>query len=231
MRGGLTRCARGLAAGLLTLAAGGCEKAMQDMYEQPRYDPLEPSTLFANGASARVPVGGTLPLRRGALAESSGGRRGTPVRVPETVPPVLPLLGASAGSSGSESPYGLSGPGDIPLPLTRQTYRRGRERYDIYCAPCHSVLGDGDGMVVRRGFPAPPSYHSARLRRASDQHFYAVISHGYGAMYSYADRLSESDRWAVVAYIRALQLSQHAPLQALDATDRQRLGAAGEKHD
>jgi mono/diheme cytochrome c family protein len=96
--------------------------------------------------------------------------------------------------------------------MTQAVLARGRDRFDIYCAPCHSVVGDGDGMVARRGFPHPPSYHTDRLRKAPDEHFFDVITRGYGAMYPYADRLDPSDRWAVVAYIRALQLSQHATL-------------------
>jgi mono/diheme cytochrome c family protein len=221
----LLRRLQALAAGLLVLAVAGCEKAMQDMYQQPRYNPLDASSLFPDGASARVPAAGSLPLRGGKLAEASGGRRGKPAAAdPESDAVVMPVLAASTGPT---SRFGLSGPRDIPLPLTRATYRRGQERFAIFCAPCHSVLGDGDGMVVRRGFPAPPSFHSERLRRAPDSHFYAVISHGYGAMYAYADRLNPQDRWAVVAYIRALQLSQHAPVQTLAATDRQQLEDTG----
>jgi mono/diheme cytochrome c family protein len=200
---------------------------MQDMYDQPRYKPLAASSLFADGASARVPATGSLPLRGGGLAEASGGRRGTQVAEPENAATVMPVLATSAGPTYR---FGLSGPRDMPLPLDRKTFSRGQERYDIFCAPCHSVLGDGDGMVVRRGFPAPPSYHTERLRRAPDRHFYEVISHGYGVMYAYADRLSPRDRWAVVAWIRALQLSQHAPVQALAETDRQQL-AAGDGND
>ena len=95
-------------------------------------------------------------------------------------------------------------------PRTLALLEHGRERYDIYCAPCHSPVGDGDGLVARRGFPHPPSYHQDRLRQAPDQHFYDVITNGYGAMASYAQRVSPADRWAIVEYIRALQLSQHA---------------------
>ena len=95
-------------------------------------------------------------------------------------------------------------------PRTLALLEHGRERYDIYCAPCHSPVGDGDGFVARRGFPRPPSYHIERLREASDQHLYDVITRGYGVMYSYADRVAPQDRWAIVEYIRALQLSQHA---------------------
>ncbi len=99
----------------------------------------------------------------------------------------------------------------LPVPpLTLALLERGQQRYRIYCTPCHSELGDGNGMVVQRGFPHPPSYHSDRLRQASTQHFVDVITHGYGAMYSFAGRVAPDDRWAIAAYIRALQLSQHA---------------------
>jgi mono/diheme cytochrome c family protein len=213
---------------VLSLALVGCEKAMQDMYRQPRYDPLEPSTLFPDGSSARTPVAGTLAAIGGRLADASGGRRGT--QVPALYPhlEVFPVLDMGTGQRGGGAE--VRAPAEIPFPLTVATYRRGRERFDIYCAPCHSVVGDGDGMVVRRGFPAPPSYHTDRLRGAPDRHFYAVITRGYGAMYSYADRLSPGDRWAVVAYIRALQLSRHTPLSELSAQERARLEHQGGGH-
>lgn len=98
-----------------------------------------------------------------------------------------------------------------PPPLTLALIQRGQQRYRIDCTPCHSELGDGHGMVVQRGFPAPPSYHIDCLRQAPTQHFYDVITHGYGAMYSFAGRVAPADRWAIAAYIRALQLSQHPP--------------------
>lgn len=98
-----------------------------------------------------------------------------------------------------------------PPPLTPALIQRGQQRFRIDCTPCHSELGDGHGMVVQRGFPAPPSYHIDRLRQAPTQHFYDVITHGYGAMYSFAGRVAPADRWAIAAYIRALQLSQHPP--------------------
>jgi mono/diheme cytochrome c family protein len=97
-----------------------------------------------------------------------------------------------------------------PPPLTLSLLQRGQERFRIYCTPCHSELGDGRGMIVQRGFPPPPSYDIERLRNAPPQHFYDVITNGYGAMYSYADRVQSRDRWAIVAYIRALQGSQNA---------------------
>lgn len=110
-----------------------------------------------------------------------------------------------------------------PPPLTLALLQRGQQRFDIYCAPCHSPLGDGHGRVVERGFPAPPSYDSARLRRAPFQHFYNVITHGYGVMYSYAGRVTPRDRWAIAAYIRVLQQSQHTPVAALSTTERAKL--------
>jgi mono/diheme cytochrome c family protein len=111
-------------------------------------------------------------------------------------------------------------------PLTPQLLARGRERFNIFCAPCHSRLGDGDGMIVERGMPRPPSYHDERLRKEADQHFFDVITNGYGVMYSYAARVPPRDRWAIVAYIRALQLSQHAALDDVPAEDRARLSEA-----
>jgi mono/diheme cytochrome c family protein len=104
---------------------------------------------------------------------------------------------------------------DVPVPMPAVTLallQRGQQRFDIYCAPCHSRVGDGNGIIVQRGFPHPPSYFIARLRDAPNQHIYDVITNGYGAMYSYADRVAPADRWAIVAYIRALQASHDARL-------------------
>jgi mono/diheme cytochrome c family protein len=106
-----------------------------------------------------------------------------------------------------------------PSVITLSQLARGRERYEIFCAPCHAQSGDGHGMVVQRGFPAPASYQSEALLGMPDSHIYDVISHGYGVMYPYADRIAPPDRWAIIAYIRALQLSQHAPRNQLDAED------------
>lgn len=105
-------------------------------------------------------------------------------------------------------------------PVTLALLERGEERFRIYCTPCHSELGDGHGMIVQRGFPPPPSYHIARLREAPVQHFYDVITHGHGAMYSFANRVQPRDRWAIAAYIRALQLSQHATVADLAPEQR-----------
>lgn len=113
----------------------------------------------------------------------------------------------------------------IPYPITIELLQRGRQRFDIFCSPCHGRTGDGHGMIVQRGFPAPPSYHQDALRKASDRHFYDVITNGYGAMYSYAARVPPQDRWAIVAYIRALQYSRDAPVAELPQILRRRLEA------
>jgi mono/diheme cytochrome c family protein len=104
---------------------------------------------------------------------------------------------------------------------------RGRDRFEIYCTPCHDASGYGKGTVPARGFPAPPSFHIDRLRKAPSRYFVDVITHGHGVMYSYADRVEPADRWAIAAYIRALQLSQHAPVAALTADERQKLQESG----
>jgi mono/diheme cytochrome c family protein len=121
------------------------------------------------------------------------------------------------GSEAQPLPAGVVAQGDLartseakePPPVTDSLMRTGRENFDVFCSPCHGLAGDGDGMIVQRGFPAPPSYHTDRLRRAPAQHFFDVITDGYGVMYSYASRVRPHDRWAIVAYIRALQESRH----------------------
>jgi len=181
----------------------GCERAMHDMYEQPKYKPGAPSSLFPDGSSARTPPEGSLPTSsRSSTSQSL----------------------ASASASASASAFASVRPATSPALLVR-----GRERFDIYCAPCHGLSGDGGGMVVRRGFPAPPSYHTDNLRKVPDVHIYDVISNGYGVMYPYADRIVPEDRWAIVAYVRALQLSQHAPRDRLAPKDLIRLDAAVDK--
>ena len=188
----------------LLLALAGCERAMHNMYRQPRYDRYESSPLFPNGRSERPPPPGSVPMAMGDLAATSSSRRGGQE------------LRARAAAEAAAA----------PPPITAALLRRGQERFDIECLPCHSPAGDGDGPVVRRGFPHPPSFHQPRLRSAPDRHFYDVITNGYGVMYSYADRVTPQDRWAIVAYIRALQLSQDAPVAQVPAPIRERLPAA-----
>src|SRR5262249_15239466 len=111
----------------------------------------------------------------------------------------------------------------FPYPVTEAMFRRGRERFDIYCAPCHDRAGRGEGLVVRRGFRPPPSLHIDRLRQAAAGHFFDVMTHGVGAMQGYAEQVPPEDRWAIAAYIRALQLSQHANLSDVPENERRRL--------
>ena len=129
--------------------------------------------------------------------------------------PLQPVPHAVARDEPSKPP--------APPPVTMALLQRGQERFDIYCSPCHSRVGDGDGMIVQRGFPRPPSYYSDTLRNAPNQLFYDVITHGYGAMYSYADRVEPKDRWAIVAYIRALQASASATVSDVPADKRSTL--------
>lgn len=114
-------------------------------------------------------------------------------------------------------------PEELPMALTFDLLERGRERFNIYCSPCHARTGTGHGMVVQRGFPQPPTFHSERLRQAPLRHFYNVISDGFGVMYSYRDRVVPRDRWAIAAYIRALQLARYANLEDVPAKVRPRL--------
>jgi mono/diheme cytochrome c family protein len=167
---------------------------MQEMYRQPKLTPLAPSPLWTDGRSARPLEANTIVHSAGTLAASSSGRGGLVAEEED-------LRGA----------------------YTRAALERGRQRFDIYCAPCHGLTGDGNGYITSRGFPHPPSYHTDRLRAAPDSHFFDVISRGYGDMYSYADRVTPADRRAIIAYIRALQLSRHASLAALPPSDRARL--------
>ena len=187
------------------LALAGCERVMRDMYEQPKKLPATASPLFGDGMASRPPPPGSVAHATGDPAATSSGRRGADEL----------RAGVDAGNVDS-----------LPARPSPDLLRRGQERYDIFCVPCHSPIGDGDGPVVRRGFPAPPSYHEPRLVAAPDRHFYDVISNGWGVMFPYADRVAPADRWAIVAYIRALQLSQHAPVASLPAALRAPLDAA-----
>ena len=112
--------------------------------------------------------------------------------------------------------------------LSAELLARGQEEFDVFCSPCHGRLGDGNGVVVQRGMPRPHSFHEDRLRQAPDQHFFDAMTAGYGAMYSYAARVQPADRWAIIAYVRALQLSQHATLDDVPAAEQERLRAEAE---
>jgi mono/diheme cytochrome c family protein len=206
---------------LLLLA--GCERTMRDMYDQPRYKPLARSALWPDGRASRPPVVGTVARSEGTFAGTTSGRLGVIEPAPEPRP--LDTVRDALRPQGT-----IQAGKDISLPpITVDLLAHGRERFDIFCAPCHSIAGDGDGMIARRGFPHPPSFHTDRLREVSDAHIYAVITEGYGAMHSYATRVPPSDRLAIVAYIRVLQWSQHAPSAGLDGFDVAQLDAAGKR--
>jgi mono/diheme cytochrome c family protein len=166
----------------------------QQMNNEPRYDPLESSDFLADGMTARPRVPGTIAREH--------------LRIDEAF-----FTGKSGGRDVDA----------FPFPVTRATLQRGRERFDIFCSPCHGRVGQGDGMVVSRGFRSPPSYHLDRLREAPIGHFVDVMSNGFGAMPSYASRVPPQDRWAIAAYIRALQLSQRATLADVPEAERQTL--------
>src|ERR1041385_1410847 len=153
----------------------------QKMSNQPRYDPLEPSDFFADGMSARPRIPGT--VARGELA----------------IDPVV--------ASGKLNGQDVDG---FPMAVTAEVLNRGQERFTIYCTECHGRLGDGNGMIPSRGYRHPPSFHTEQLRNAKTGHFFDVMTNGFGAMPSYATQVPVNDRWAIIAYIRALQLSQNA---------------------
>jgi mono/diheme cytochrome c family protein len=157
------------------------------MADQPMQDTMDESKFFANGQSAR-------PLVEGTVARGH--------------PPVKEALFAVTQGA-------LNAPEAISFPegfkITRVRLEAGRQQYEIFCGVCHGSLGAGDGMIVQRGFPQPPSFYTQRLRNAPVGHFYNVISNGYGAMYSYGDRVKVEDRWNITAYIRALQASAKDP--------------------
>jgi cytochrome c553 len=165
-----------------------------DMHVQPKYLPYEPTDFFADGRSERQPVPGT--VARGHL------------RLDE-----LMFTGRENGVVVDK----------FPFPITKADLDRGRERYNVYCTPCHDYTGSGRGMIVQRGFPQPPSYHIQRLRDAPAGHFYEVITNGFGAMYSYAARVEPADRWRIAAYIRVLQLSRNAKMDDVPESQRQAL--------
>jgi mono/diheme cytochrome c family protein len=152
-----------------------------DMYNQPRYEALEASDFFDDGRASRPLVPGTVQYQ----AEPTTGVLHT---------------GRNDGELATE----------LPLELTEALLKRGQERFNIYCSVCHSRIGDGNGMIVQRGYRQPPTLHSDRLRGAPIGHFFDVMTNGFGAMPAYSLQVKPEDRWAIAAYIRALQLSQHA---------------------
>jgi mono/diheme cytochrome c family protein len=167
----------------------------RDMFHQPSEKPLEQSEFFQDNSMASRPL---VPhtVSREHLDEDEAFYTGK--------------IGTNLVAS-------------FPIQITRETLTRGRERFDIYCSPCHGRTGDGQGMIPQRGFPAPPSYHIDRLRQAPVGHFFDVITRGYGIMYPHAARVAPADRWAIVAYIRVLQASQNAVIADVPTDARAQL--------
>ncbi len=168
----------------------------QDMQDQPRYKPLAGTDFFGDGRSARPQIEGT--VARGFLRIDQARYDGR-------------IEGKDVDT--------------FPFPITRADLMRGQERFNIYCSPCHSRIGDGNGMIVKRGFRQAASYHTDKLRNAPVGHFFDVITNGFGAMPSYGSRVEPDDRWRIIAYIRVLQLSENAGLDDVPAADRSRIEA------
>jgi mono/diheme cytochrome c family protein len=193
-RKGHRRQRRGLGWACLIFSAALVTGCRLDMHIQPKYKGFEPSTFFADGRSARPAVPGT--VARGELRTDE-----------------LLYTGKISGVVADV----------FPFTITRKDLERGQQRYNIYCSPCHDYTGSGNGMIVQRGFPPPPSYHIDRLMKVPVGHFFDVMTNGYGTMYSYAARVSPEDRWRIAAYIRALQLSQDATLKDVPPQEAQKL--------
>lgn len=170
-----------------------------DMHIQPKYRAYRPSSFFRDGRSERPVVPGT--VARGELRTDE-----------------LLYSGKIGGVEANVFPFAI----------TKADIERGRNRFNIYCSPCHGFEGNAKGMVVRRGFPSPPSYMSDKLLKAPVGHFFSVMTNGFGTMYSYADRLSVHDRWCIAAYIRVLQLSQHASTSDVPPAELQKLEASNQ---
>jgi mono/diheme cytochrome c family protein len=163
----------------------------QDMHDAPRYEPLEASTFFSDGRASRTLIANTVP--RGQLRQDRH------------------LYEGIVDGKPAET---------LPMPVTPQVMARGQERFNVFCSPCHGRIGEGDGMIVQRGFRKPPSYHEDRLRNAPVGYFFDVMTHGFGAMQDYSAQLPVADRWAIAAFIRALQLSQRASVNDVPADRR-----------
>ncbi len=181
------------------LVVAGCAflaACRQDMHDAPRYEPLEASTFFTDGRGSRTLVANT--VARGMLREDEHLYQGK-------------IDGQLTDS--------------FPMPVTAEVMARGRERFNVFCAPCHGRTGQGNGMVVQRGFRAPPSFHEERLRTAPVGYFFDVQTNGFGAMADYAAQVPVADRWAIAAFIRALQFSQRATVGDVPPERRAELDA------
>lgn len=191
---------------LLLLGVLGCT---QQMAVQPRYQPLQPSRLFPDGQSSHRPVFGT--VARGMLQDDPVFFTGLKPEAVHKAPKKEPSLERAKD-------YDTA----FPMPITPEVMHRGQERYAIFCLPCHGPHGQGEGVIVRHGYPQAANILKKELLEAPAGYFFAVITHGKGQMPPYASQVPPQDRWAIVAYLRALQLSQHARLDDLPEPIRQR---------
>lgn len=204
-----------LLAALIAFALPACQ---QQMAQQPSVRPDSASEFFADGRGARPLVPNTVP--RGHLRTDRALFTGRSTRQGQNWAGPAGLLGAAAGGNvlGALAAEGAEGADlveEFPFPITRKVLQHGRDRYMIYCVVCHDALGTGEGKIVERSYTRPPSYHIDRLRKASAGHFFDVITNGYGAMPEHKQQIPVRDRWAIAAYVRALQLSQHFPEKEL----------------
>ena len=177
------------------LIGGACR---QDMQDQPKMKPYRSTSFFGDGLSMRQPVEGTIP--RGYLRSDSVLFTGKKEKSAQSTPSPSP-------ASGNQNAY-ADDTDTFPFPITEETMQRGRERFGIFCSACHGLSGHGDGMIVRRGYRQAANFHDDRLRQAPVGHFFDVITNGWGAMPSYAPQVPVQDRWAIIAYIRALQAAE-----------------------
>ena len=184
------------------LLAMGCGVRF-DMQDQPRYKTYKKSEFFSDKRASRDLPEGTVP--RGQLHDNKAFYTGK-IDNPDPNAAVATTLDASGNTLVSSFPNAID---EFPIPVTKELIDRGQERYNIHCIVCHGPVGNGDGMIVRRGFSKPPTYHDDRLRNAPVGHFFDVITNGWGKMNGYAYPLHPADRWAIVAYIRTLQVSQN----------------------
>jgi mono/diheme cytochrome c family protein len=201
----------------LLLAVAVLAGCRQDMHDNPKYKP------YRDGGMRQYPTG---VIARGSLAANPAGppaEAGTAQQV-QMVTAAVPL---AAGAMASPTPVPVpKGEDAFPFKLTKEVLDRGEDRFNIHCSHCHGKTGQGDGMIVLRGFKRPPSYTEDRLRQAPASHFYDVMTNGFGAMPSYSDQVTPEDRWRIAAYIRVLQLSQRADFNNLPADDKSKVTAA-----
>jgi len=202
-----------LAAAAFAILAG----CRQDMHNQPKFIPLRSSEFFGDHRSARYPIPGTVSR----LAPDGVAHEDEKLADDQQLDPNSYYLTGKHGQV-----YGNELPLNAPL---KEVLERGQQRYNIYCTPCHSMLGDGNGMIVQRGYKRPPSFHLQRLRNAPLGYFYDIIGNGFGGMPDYAAQVHPADRWAIAAYIRALQRSQNASADDVAQEDRDKLNKAGEE--